>query len=41
MTNFYNLIIQHEEKNEMTVYNMSVVFAPCLLRSREATLEDL
>lgn len=25
----------------MTLYNISVVFAPCLLRAKETTFEDL
>ena len=41
MTNFFLMIIRFEKESEMTLYNISVVFAPCLLRSKVTSFEDL
>jgi len=41
MTNFFKMIIFHEKESEMNLYNISVVFAPCLLRSKVPSFEDL
>lgn len=41
MVDFFKFVLKYEKDNKMSLYNLAVCFAPCLLRSEKPSLADI